>query len=214
MSWIDTLSETPMPTILVVAGLFFIFLAISGGIKGKVKVPLARQYQSGFAGILLLSMGLAIYIIPSQEAGNNSSSSDSGRMDRNPASASTVTNEADGSASIITPNPNFEIWPILHSPDFFSANRHWKESDEKFTGYTIKRGLSNGAVTLSITDIGVKEKDGAHMKTRIPVDPMLDFEISADFTWKKNRNRLAVSALLSETGVQIITFTGYAIAVL
>ena len=42
-SLIALLQDTPIPTILVVSGVIFLFLALAGQIAGKLEVPPARQ---------------------------------------------------------------------------------------------------------------------------------------------------------------------------
>jgi len=65
-SIISVLKDTPIPTILVMSGIVFLFLALAGQIAGKVEVPAERQKWSALAGALLLSAGLLLYIIPSR----------------------------------------------------------------------------------------------------------------------------------------------------
>jgi hypothetical protein len=64
-----TLEDTPVPTILVVAGILFILLAIAGQFEIKIlKIPpLASLWQRLFAGIggtSFLIVGLLIYLLP------------------------------------------------------------------------------------------------------------------------------------------------------
>jgi hypothetical protein len=63
-SVIALLQETPIPTILVVSGLIFLFLALAGKISGKLEMPPERQKWSGVASAVLLSTGLLLYILP------------------------------------------------------------------------------------------------------------------------------------------------------
>ncbi len=68
-SVIALLQETPIPTILVVGGLIFLFLALAGKISGKLEMPPERQKWSGVASAVLLSTGLLLYILPLRTQG-------------------------------------------------------------------------------------------------------------------------------------------------
>jgi len=196
MSWVDSLSQTPMPTILVIAGLFFIFLSISGGISGKVQIPLTRQWQSGIAGGILLVIGLAIYIIPGfNEPGSG------------PVGVQPVHDPDPGPEPTPLPEPILDEWKVIHGPDFFSANRHWKENDLKYDDYHITRKLVNGAATIFIQDIGTRESGGSWERTNIPVEPVLNFEISADFKWlKKNTKINCIGFAFRDKGAEFYLF--------
>ncbi len=61
--YITALKDTPVPNILIFAGIFFIFLAIVGKIAGKVEVPAGRQRLSLAIGTILLISGLSIYFV-------------------------------------------------------------------------------------------------------------------------------------------------------
>ena len=61
---ITTLQNTPVPTILVVGGIVFLFLAVVGQFAGKIDVPPKRQKWAGIIGALLLFSGVALYVVP------------------------------------------------------------------------------------------------------------------------------------------------------
>ena len=63
-SIIGLLKDTPIPTILVVSGIVFLFLALAGSVAGKLEMPPARQKWSAFASFVLLTAGLLLYILP------------------------------------------------------------------------------------------------------------------------------------------------------
>jgi hypothetical protein len=64
MEWIRLLKETPVPTILVLAGIFFLLLAVAGGIAGKINILPGRQRISLGIGVVLLLVGIIIYLVP------------------------------------------------------------------------------------------------------------------------------------------------------
>lgn len=61
---ITALQNTPVPTILVVGGLVFLFLAVVGQFVGEITVPKERQIWAGLVGFLLLFSGVALYVVP------------------------------------------------------------------------------------------------------------------------------------------------------
>lgn len=55
-----------IPTVLVVAGIIFILLALAGGFTGKIEIPKRRQKWSGIVGAVLLVVGLCLFAVPVQ----------------------------------------------------------------------------------------------------------------------------------------------------
>jgi hypothetical protein len=58
------LKETPLPTILVIAGIAFLLLSMAGQLIGHITVPPERQRWAGATGIVLLLAGIALHVIP------------------------------------------------------------------------------------------------------------------------------------------------------
>lgn len=71
-SLISLLNDTPIPTILVVSGVVFLFLALAGQIAGKLEVPPARQKWAAAIGAVFLGAGLLLYLAPSPAKGGTS----------------------------------------------------------------------------------------------------------------------------------------------
>lgn len=61
---ITALQSTPLPTLLVVGGLAFLFLAVVGQVGGQLQVPASRQRWAGLIGSILLILGVVLYVIP------------------------------------------------------------------------------------------------------------------------------------------------------
>jgi hypothetical protein len=64
-SVIAALKDTPVPTILVVAGIVFLLLSIAGQLAGRIAVPPERQRQAAMIGGLLVVVGIALHVAPS-----------------------------------------------------------------------------------------------------------------------------------------------------
>jgi hypothetical protein len=65
---INALQDTPIPNILVVAGIGFLLLAMARQIAGKIEISPERQRWAGLVGILLLISGVALHILPSRSS--------------------------------------------------------------------------------------------------------------------------------------------------
>jgi hypothetical protein len=63
-SMIAALKDTPVPTILVVAGIAFLLLSIAGQLAGRIAVPPERQRQAAIIGGLLVVVGIALHVAP------------------------------------------------------------------------------------------------------------------------------------------------------
>jgi hypothetical protein len=59
-----TIKDTPLPTVLVVAGIIFWILAVAGSIAGKIRVQPGRQRAAGIIGTVLIVLGLVLYVAP------------------------------------------------------------------------------------------------------------------------------------------------------
>jgi hypothetical protein len=57
-SYLKLIQSTPVPVILIVAGIVFLLLSISGGISGKINVEPGRQAIAGVIGGILVLIGL------------------------------------------------------------------------------------------------------------------------------------------------------------
>lgn len=64
MENLSAIANAPIPTILVIGGIFFLLLAVAS-VKG-IKPSPQRQKLSGFFGFGLLAIGIALYLLPSQ----------------------------------------------------------------------------------------------------------------------------------------------------
>ncbi len=69
---LNTLSHTPLPTILVVAGIGFWVLAIAGSVAGKITVEPGKQKTAGVLGTAFLVLGLILFFAPGPTNQNGS----------------------------------------------------------------------------------------------------------------------------------------------
>lgn len=64
MEIIKHLADTPLPTILVIAGIAFLFIAIGGSLGAAIVTTLVRRDLAAFAGSILLVTGVALWLVP------------------------------------------------------------------------------------------------------------------------------------------------------
>jgi hypothetical protein len=55
---IEALKDANVPTVLTIAGVILILLAV--GVEGVIKIPAHRQRHAGIAGIILLGIGIGL----------------------------------------------------------------------------------------------------------------------------------------------------------
>lgn len=65
MELLSKLSETPIPNVMVIAGIVFLLLAVAGKVGANLSVPPNRQKVSALIGTILLASGLIIFLAPS-----------------------------------------------------------------------------------------------------------------------------------------------------
>src|SRR5437763_4442512 len=65
MDVLTTLRDTPLRTILVVGGIFFLLLAVVSHIGTFVTMPAQRQKAAAITGAVLLILGIGLYLVPS-----------------------------------------------------------------------------------------------------------------------------------------------------
>ncbi len=62
MEYVELLKDTPVPTLLILAGIGFLLLAVAGQIAGKIEVPPARQKWAAIIGSVCLALGVALQL--------------------------------------------------------------------------------------------------------------------------------------------------------
>src|SRR5215472_6923330 len=104
---LNTLSHTPLPTILVVAGIMFWILAIAGSVAGKITVEPSKQKAAGVVGTAFIVLGLILFFAPRPtDQGGSQETSDKNRGRPSPGVNCTGTGTPDeiaicGNATLI-----------------------------------------------------------------------------------------------------------------
>jgi hypothetical protein len=63
-SVLTALNDTPIPTILVIAGISFLLLSTAGQLTGRITVPPERHRQATIIGCLLVMVGITLHVVP------------------------------------------------------------------------------------------------------------------------------------------------------
>lgn len=187
---IQTLQQTPLPTILVIAGIFFIFLSIAGGLSGKINVPQHRQQMAAIFGSAFLIAGLAMHLVPSQpsvtEPVNGTQGPDADTTER------TIT---EGASVAVEP---FHEWPLVADETFTSSDNQWT------TGSFTDDGSQLEMRTVS----GKYRWDGQFSKSWYryqlsPYEPALDCYVAVDMKLLSNAaQRLSGGIVVRRSGDQ------------
>ncbi len=61
---LSQLSKTPVPNVLVIAGIVFLLLAVAGKVGANLSVPPNRQKTAALVGTILLVSGIAMFMVP------------------------------------------------------------------------------------------------------------------------------------------------------
>src|SRR6185295_8725006 len=67
MELLKILRDTPLPTFLVIAGIFFLVLALVSQIGNYVTMPPQRQKIAAILGGVLLVLGVGLYLVPAPQ---------------------------------------------------------------------------------------------------------------------------------------------------
>lgn len=123
---IKAIQETPVPTMLIVAGLFFILLGFISKLGGMIEVSSEQKKFTIPIGLLVLTIGLVLYFDPSLDSVSPGSSSGvplTSELTPTPTLSSPVSNSSEEiSAAEPTPTPALspsasETFPISNEVD-------------------------------------------------------------------------------------------------
>lgn len=141
MEWIRLLKETPVPTILILAGIFFLVLSVAGGIAGKINILPGRQRISLAIGIILLIVGVTIYLVP-------------GRPPATPSTSQPTAGPTEGDhVKPVDLKPSelrldllntARSWPAIEKDVFSGSESNWCQGSYTFDQGTITRRISDG----------------------------------------------------------------------
>lgn len=160
---ITALQNTPVPTILVVGGIVFLFLAVVGQFAGKIQVDPKRQKLAGIIGALLLLSGVALYVVPVSPSVEISTSEAMVKITSH-SNRSTVPRVVDIKGQHADVPEGVDIWLYVYAP---GIQRYFLDPVTTFTDGTWEaKGVTVGSTDPS--DVGAAFRIGvllANQKT-------------------------------------------------
>jgi len=174
---VRALQETPLPTILVIAGIFFLFLSIAGGLAGKINIPPNRQKISSIFGILLLVVGLAIHLIPAQNRQTSTSP-----PDESIARAKTAVPREK------LPETNFKNWPVVGEDAFIAPNDDWWTGEFDDEGSKGSARIVSGKYRWE-----ANFKKSWEQRQLSSYDPASNFYVATDISLKPQPSNFRIS---------------------
>lgn len=167
---LQKLINTPLPTIFIVAGIFFLFLSVSGGLAGKINVPPHRQKLAGVVGGALLAIGLAVYLFSDDPSRPGSVAP----VDDAAKNAATERSGAAGEKS--SGAGGARQWPLLADEAFVNNDARWAVGQSYDVDIAVAAGKYRWETTSS------KNAHGWRWQLT-PHPPVADFYLATDVRW-------------------------------
>jgi hypothetical protein len=158
MDFLKTLKDTPLPIILLLIGLAFILLALSGGISGKIVIPERRQTILGYLGAILTILGIGMYLFPTEPS---KTEIENKRSD--------LTNKKDTIYE-------YKKWPVVFKDNFTNNEKKWDTSKSISLFSHINKIISDNSLELTGTIDSLW-----CFSLPIPCRPLEDFYISIKY---------------------------------
>jgi hypothetical protein len=116
---VKAISQTPLPTIFVIAGIVCWMLAIAGSIAGQITVEPSKRVTAQVAGTVFIILGLALLFLPPRaesETEKEKPASTTGTSSAGPSTASTTASPGPifrtpvpASSNLARARPNREV---------------------------------------------------------------------------------------------------------
>jgi hypothetical protein len=136
---------------------------MSGGLSGKLSIPVPRQKAAGITGVMLLVLGVSIYVIPLQDTNED-----------NDNSGSQVSTEDDTDETNLE-YTGIESWREVGNDSFTADNGNWK------THYFEKDGGKfDTKVVAGVYRLSANFNQSWWQQQWSEYDPVSDFYIAAD----------------------------------
>ncbi|ASC72719.1 hypothetical protein XM38_036770 [Halomicronema hongdechloris C2206] len=114
---IKAVSDTPLPTLLVVGGLFFLLLSVASQVGGQIQMSPKRQITAGLIGLFLLSLGITLSFIPDTPPVSRTTTPTEPEVVDSPSPEPAITSEPTTTADEVL----VEYFVALESRDFNRA---------------------------------------------------------------------------------------------
>lgn len=92
---IKAVADTPVPTILVVAGIFFLLMSVASKVSAHLSIPENRKKQSLLLGVGLLLGGVVLSFVPALEQSDAATAEAAAAVKQTPANWDVAWGEMD-----------------------------------------------------------------------------------------------------------------------
>ncbi len=133
---LNALKETSLPTILVVSGILFLLLSVSGGLSGKLSIPQPRQKFTALIGSILVAMGIFIYAMPIEKIVIPEDKHDGVETGNGPADKASESNDNSAGSE--------EDWQEIGNDSFFTDKKTWKTNSFENGGGKFETKIISG----------------------------------------------------------------------
>jgi hypothetical protein len=143
---LSVIVSTPIPTILVIGGMFFIFLGFGGRINTGQIPPETRKYF-GTAGILFIVVGVMLFVVP-QRSNNTANPSTQSSPESNGVGETSVPSEVPQSEYdriALTVSALNQVSEVIYGPQSGSIT---SEDDDKLECIRTERLIKNSIIGI------------------------------------------------------------------
>ena len=174
------LGDTPVPNVLVIAGIVFLLLAVAGHIGANLSVPPRRQAAAAGIGAALLISGIAIFVAPSPQRLSAQPTSLSGRPQTKPEedSAGRLSVQPRPSPTMLAGNAGDER-TVRTAVEAAVANASLQEARARYwLDATILEGVAESGYLRSIVaEVENKKRNQEFDECRIESRDIHDFAV-------------------------------------
>ncbi len=158
---VKTIQGTPIPNLLIISGIVFILLSITGGISGKINITPQKQKAASLFGTVFLIIGLMLIFIPVN-----------GGIDHpKPPSPPVPVPQP------LNPKP-WESWNKVVDETFSDNAANWPSDSTSTELFSGKPNVIDGKYRFDYT---FHKTTGAYMSNMAPYMPISNFYFAADF---------------------------------
>ena len=228
---VSIISNTPVPSILVVGGMFFILLSVAGQIASQITIPKERQSTILVIGVVLLVIGTLLYLIPTLANPQKATATPEGTAaaetlepaspagDADPGAGQAQTTET-GTPDEAAPSPTAEVvtaaegnrceilltesnsWDVVASDNFNVNQFGWLEGEESYDQLNVNKSFENGVYSWVMQP---HVENWVHYTTPI-LDPVGDFYLSVDVDFIDPNQGMEAGLVLRQQGNNYYTF--------
>ncbi len=167
---VKSIQGTPIPNLLIISGIVFILLSITGGISGKINITPQKQKAASLFGIVFLIIGLSLIFIPVK-----------GGIDPPKSPSAPVSDPKPP----INPDKPWESWNKVVDETFADNAANWPSDSTSTEFINGRASVMDGKYRFDYT---FNKSTGALMSNLAPYMPLSNFYFASDFNVVAPRN--------------------------